>query len=138
EAAVLKDHPGPVTAVAFAPDGKTLAAATGSFTIDTGRWNSGEVKLWDPAARQERGTLRRHADMIASLAFAPDSQTLITASWDSSLKVWDVGMRQERMSLSGHSNHVNCVALSPDGKVMASASGDRTARLWQLVWVKGK
>ena len=51
EARALKGHTQQVYAVAFAPDGKTLASAGGSFPEAT----PGEIKLWDvpPAERTE-------------------------------------------------------------------------------------
>src|SRR5262249_21619849 len=50
ERTTLAGHGGPVRAVAFAPDGKTLAAGG----------DDGVVKLWDPAAGKETGSLPGH------------------------------------------------------------------------------
>ena len=45
---MLKGHTGGARAVAFTPDGETLASAGQDRTF----------KLWDPVTGQERGTLR--------------------------------------------------------------------------------
>jgi WD40 repeat protein len=76
-----------VHCVAFSPDGKTLAVGTG---VTSG---TGEIKLWDLANLQRPRTLSGHKSWIVSLAFAPDSSTLGTASYDT-VQRWDLAARQ--------------------------------------------
>ena len=58
---------GGITAVAFSPDGKTLAM---------GSWDN-TVRLWDTAGRKPLGEpLRGHEDAVRSVAFSPDGKTL--------------------------------------------------------------
>ena len=70
----LDGHTGPVTAVAFAPDGHT--PATGS-SDDT-------VILWDitdpTQARQLEPQLKKHTNGVRTLAFSPDGHVLATGS----------------------------------------------------------
>lgn len=136
ERGTLRGHGGPVPCLAFSPDGRTLAAGGGVFNPDTGRWTSGEVKLWDVATAKEGLTLKRHTDLVASLAFAPDGQSLATGGGDTLIKLWDVNGGQERFALPGHTSRVTALAFSPDGKTLASASEDRTVKLWTVVWEK--
>jgi len=56
----FKGHGGLVFAVAFSPDGKTLA--TGSF--------DNTVKLWDFASGKELRTLKGHASPVYGVAFS--------------------------------------------------------------------
>src|SRR5438105_3916905 len=72
ERATLKGHTGWIAAVAFTPDGQTLATASADKT----------VKLWQPATGQEQATLRAHTDVVCAVAFAPDGQRLATGSYD--------------------------------------------------------
>src|SRR5207302_942420 len=80
ERATLQGHRGAVSSVVYAPDGKTLASASGDLTA----WTStpGEVKLWDATTGKERASLEGHKGGIGCVTFAPDSKTLATASGD--------------------------------------------------------
>jgi hypothetical protein len=134
EKLTLRGHGGPVPCLAFSPDGKTLAAGGGVFDPDGGRWTSGEARLWDLATGKERLTLRRHADVIAALAFTPDGQGIVTGGGDTLVKLWDANTGEERQALPGHTSRINAVAFSPDGKTLATAGDDRTVKLWVAVW----
>jgi WD40 repeat protein len=68
------------TAMAMAPDGRTLAA--------TGPGQS--VRLWDIITGKTIGELAGHGGRITALALARDCKTLISASSDTTALVWDV------------------------------------------------
>ncbi len=65
--------------MAFSPDGKRLASASGDRT----------VKVWDAATGQETLTLKGHTGDVWSVAFSPDGKRLASASDDRTVKVWD-------------------------------------------------
>ncbi|KJZ70285.1 hypothetical protein HIM_10329 [Hirsutella minnesotensis 3608] len=116
----LEGHGGWVRAVAFSPDGKTLAVASHERT----------VRLWDPATGAHRQTLEGHGDSVTAVAFSPDGKTLAVASHERTVRLWDPATGAHRQTLEGHGGSVRAVAFSPDGNTLASASSDRTVRLW--------
>src|SRR3954447_23731375 len=62
---------GKLDAIAFSPDGLTLATASG---------DSRAVTLWDVATGRERANLADHRGPIWSVAFSPDGMRLAAAS----------------------------------------------------------
>src|SRR5262245_48333498 len=78
--------------------------------------------LADVATAEEPITLKGHRGWVGGLAFAPDGQSLVTASADGTAKLWDIGRRSERATFSGHSDIVAAVAFSPDGRALATGS----------------
>lgn len=114
------DAPGPVTALAFAPDGHALAAAGQERR---------EVRLWDAKTGRVLHTLT-HVGSVRGLAWAPDGQTLACACSDGAVYLWDCAAGRERRKLRGHRGAVSAVAFAPDGKLLASGGADSTVRLW--------
>jgi WD40 repeat protein len=117
----VQTHSAVVWTVAAAPDGKTVATASGD----------GTVKVWDVASGKERATLR-HAPHARGLAFSADGSKLASGGIDGSVILWDTGTWQERSLLLGHSDLVFAVGFAPDGRTLASASKDQTVKLWDV------
>jgi len=108
-----------IYAIAYAPDGSTLAAGC----------TDGTVRLWDVAAGRQ-GAVLEHAETVAGVAFAPDGKALASASGDGSLRLWDVATGRSRWTVEGHQGAMWDVAFAPDGKALATGGRDGTARLW--------
>jgi WD40 repeat protein len=72
--------------LAFSPDGKRLALATG---IPNHPDEPGEVTIWDVLTGQQVFTLRGHLARVYSLAFSPDGRRLASADAKGVIKVWD-------------------------------------------------
>ncbi|KAF2477359.1 uncharacterized protein BDR25DRAFT_205684, partial [Lindgomyces ingoldianus] len=77
----LEGHTGSVWAIAFSPDGKQLASASGDTM----------VKLWDAGSGALLQTLEGHTGFVGAIAFSPDGKQLASASGDTMVKLWDAG-----------------------------------------------
>ena len=80
--------------------------------------------------KTQREPLIGHSDWIRSLAFSPDSKTLLSGSNDKTVRLWDVETGQLLHLLTGHRKRVKCVGISPDGQLLLSCSPDGQVRAW--------
>jgi WD40 repeat protein len=120
-----------VFALAFSPDGKTLATGGGEVI------NRKEhvIRLWDvsaPARSPHSRSLVAHKSNIYSLAFSRDGRLLATGSEDTTVRLWDVKTRRRLHTLLGHNGVASAVKFSPDDKTLATSSWDQTTRLWDV------
>jgi WD40 repeat protein len=127
-----------IEAIAFTPNGSTLAVADG-YTTGKG----GEVSVWD--YRQEEGgagtlvlrhLLRVEGHGVTALAFSPDGLRLAGGHSRSNLSVWDAesGEVLDRYCPFGPEDYgipLRCLAFSPDGATMLVWSGDGL-ELWSV------
>src|SRR5262249_55010943 len=78
-------HPGhanEVVAVAFSPDGQTVA--TGSLELGC------QALLWDLATGRRVGSPLRHREWVRAVAFRPDGRTALIAGGANWARFWDV------------------------------------------------
>ena len=114
-------------AVAFAPDGKVLAQASGP-----------NLRLRDGNGKELR-LLKGHASQsVGAVCFAPDGRTLASAGWDNKIRLWDVAGGRELVKPMdfGHWDTGNDLAFSRDGRLLATAGIDGTVRLWEVAAAK--
>jgi WD40 repeat protein len=111
-------------ALAFAPDGQTLALGTAG--------NEGTaIRLIDLATGKELRRIRDYEGWIERLAFSPDGK-LLAGSAGEAVYFWDPATGARLHQFVGHPAGVSSFAFSPDGKVLAVAGGAAQAVLGGL------
>ena len=109
-------------ALAFAPDGRTLAVADalGSITI----WNldqSAPIRL-----------IHGDGDELRQLVFTPDGAAIASAGKKGMIRLWDPATGQELLTLAAHRAQINGLAFSPDGSNPRFRSPTTArSRLWR-------
>ena len=125
---LLEGHRCWVHAVAFAPDGRTVASAAGG--VDG---QGGEVKLWDVAAGRERAAVPLGRSSAQAVAFSPDGKLLAVLTYDSTLRLCDAATGKEVRVLGVDARGGHSVAFSADGKtVFAAGYRAGTGRAWDV------
>ncbi|MDQ3786557.1 MAG: WD40 repeat domain-containing protein, partial [Actinomycetota bacterium] len=116
-------------AVAWSPDGDTLAASTdtpgaGSALVLVDVDSGDQRKLWETGKDNES---------VWSLAFSPGGDRLAAGTLDGRITVWDTGSgTQIGDAMTGHIDTVQDIAFQPHGHLLATTGWDNTVRLWDL------
>jgi WD40 repeat protein len=116
----IKGLDGSVTALAYSPDGKTIAAADGGF----------ELTLWDATNGKSLAKLKGLASGTTTLCWSPDGKTLYGTTGNEIIS-WDAPSGHEKRKLKAEMTRTGpkMIALSKDGKTLA-AIGNSVVKLW--------
>ena len=116
------EHPGPIHAAAYSPDGRNIAIGGEDNTLG----------FRDAATGKPLGSPMVHPAKVDAVAFSPDGLTVLTGCDDHIARLWDVISCAAIGPVFRHENAVISVSFSPDGRVAVTGSVDNTARLWNV------
>jgi RNA polymerase sigma factor (sigma-70 family) len=112
-------HGGVVTALTFAPDGRSFASGGMDGTVHI--WETGTAKELLRIENPQFPVMGMGA--VRLLAFSPDGKTLVGARLNQPACLWDVGTGKELRQFGGPANRAGWAAFSPDGKYLAYDGG---------------
>jgi WD40 repeat protein/predicted Ser/Thr protein kinase len=119
------------TALAFSPDGLTLAAVVDRTAL----------AVWDRAALLSATpdeppapsiSLEGHDERVQSLVFSPHGRRVVTTSLDSTARVWNLDAPTEGTLVLEHGYFVHAAVFDPSGGRLLTACADTNAYLWSL------
>jgi WD40 repeat protein len=118
---VFQEHGEPVTSLALAPDGTTLAVGD----------KSGAVRLWDVGSRNERLHWQGHTGEVSFLVCLPDGRTWASAGADRTARIWDAATGRER-AVFRHEEPITSLQVVPGGEFLTTHCAKGPLHLWDV------
>jgi WD40 repeat protein len=120
----------PVRAIAFSPDGATLATAG----------DDGKIHLWNANGGGLLQTVQTHGSPVLAIVLGAN-QSVLSASADGAVTMWDISCRWTLARTIGTgdadsplTDRVNAVCFSPDGQTLATGSGEPSRGGQVMLW----
>ncbi|MDE2747388.1 MAG: hypothetical protein OXI34_00340 [Chloroflexota bacterium] len=123
----LNAHEGPVSAIAFSPDGEKFASAGPEANTQADVDRRFAAIVWDLPTVAQESVLTGNGELIHKLAFSPNGDSIFSAG-DNSRGVWAVSSG-ERFGSFGLSAVLTAVEYSPAGQQFAWAQAAPGASL---------
>jgi dipeptidyl aminopeptidase/acylaminoacyl peptidase len=116
---VLLDSRQRISALAFSPDGKLIAAGRSDGSLVVARLTAPRPVV-----------LTGHRFAVSDIAFSGDGKILASGSADNSILLWNPERGRLVGALTGHTDPVSAIAFGREGRILASTGSDSTLRLW--------
>lgn len=113
---------GQITALVWAPNGKTLAIGA----------SSGEIVLWDLGSGRQIAGPARHDGSVTALAFSASGDLLASSSEDGTLRCWLGNSLKPFGEAAKHAAKVLDLAWEPGGKSIATRASDGRVGCWRV------
>lgn len=110
---------GDVKALAFSPNGNTLAVG----------YADGTLGLRDVHSQKFLHLEKQHSRSIYAVAFSPDGKFVASGGADNIVRIWDANAGSVRFALEGHTAPVLSLTFSADGRLVSGGSDDQI-----IVW----
>ncbi|EIW75804.1 WD40 repeat-like protein [Coniophora puteana RWD-64-598 SS2] len=111
-----------VTALAYSPDGKSLATA----------YSDKAIRIWETGTGHQIGdALYGHSMAVSTIAYAPNGRRLVSGSSDSALRVWDTSTYRRVVGPArAHVCSILAAQCSPDETLIASGDRNGYLKFW--------
>lgn len=116
----IRKHTDWITAIGFAPDGKTLLSAD----------RNGGAFLWEADTGREIASLRGHSSEITSVSWRADSKIVATSGADGTVRLWGAEEGNQVKSWAAHGGGTTSVAFAADGRLV-TVGRDKVVKLWK-------
>ena len=113
-------HQGPLTGIAFSPDGRKLAS----------NGEDQRVKIWEVATGRELANFPNEGGGFGTIVFSPNGGVLASVNRPA-IKLWDVETRREIRTLTDNST-VWDIVFTPDGGWLVSVNVKREIKVWEI------
>lgn len=128
EVVLLTENTGPISSVAFSPNGSTIVSG----------YSDGSILVWDVKTGKRKQTLPTEQDWVSSVAFSPDGKIIASGGacvegMCQGITLLDIQTGERLKSFGGLYTTLS-VCFSPDGKMIASSGDnwDSNIRLWDV------
>lgn len=125
----LPDLDVPITALTFAPDGRTLATMLGPDAV---QW-----RIRDTGVEADRTVLEPPPGvsrvLLSALAYSPDGRWLVGGADDGTVRIWDASTAAPiAVTPASHTQRVSAVKFTRDGGTLFSAGQDGRVLRWDV------
>jgi WD40 repeat protein len=114
---------GPVTALAFSPDGSLAAVGLKDGSIQLRPVMDG---------KQRNNFIAYHNDEIATLVFSHNGQMLASTGEDNAIRLWQVRDGSLLQEWTNGRFAVQAIAFDPQDRVLASNGANGTVQIWDI------
>lgn len=133
EARILVRHPGPVTRIAYSPDGRQLASCDAPPEREglSAERSGNAIRVWDLGNGTQRWASPDHSGAVLETAWSHDGRRLATATSEGEITIWDLETGDRRLVLEQRGTEIRSVAFSPDDSVLA-ATALHVTTIWAM------
>ncbi|PWA26649.1 hypothetical protein CCH79_00000699 [Gambusia affinis] len=130
----ISGHKLGISDVAWSSDSNLLVSASDDKTLKI--WDVNSVRRLRRAGGSVKPTgkclktLKGHSNYVFCCNFNPQSNLIVSGSFDESVRIWDVKTGKCLKTLPAHSDPVSAVHFNRDGSLIVSSSYDGLCRIW--------